>query len=389
MGPLQGVKIIELAGIGPVPLCGMMLSDMGAEVIRVDRAVGAIGGISVERPYDVLGRGRKSIRVNLKDPEGVEVVYRLLETADALIEGFRPGVTERMGLGPDAVLARCPRIVYGRMTGWGQDGPIAHIAGHDINYIALAGSLSAIGNKGGKPVPPLNLVGDFGGGGMFLFGGVLCGIIEAMKSGKGQVVDAAMVDGAAVLTAAIYGFREQGLWDDERGNNFADGGAPFYDTYECADGKYISLGSIEPQFYAQLMQLGGFDAEDPVFKQQFNKANWPRSKALMTERFLTKTRDQWCEIMQQSDICFAPVLGMDEAPDHPHNIERNLFVEVDGWKQPAPAPRFNRTVQEIQGPTPIMGADTRQVMLEAGYSDDEVSRLIATNAVAAALRKSA
>ncbi len=384
MGPLQGVKIIELAGIGPVPLCGMMLSDMGAEVIRVDRAVGAIGGISVERPYDVLGRGRKSIRVNLKDPEGVEVVYRLLETADALIEGFRPGVTERMGLGPDAVLARCPRIVYGRMTGWGQDGPIAHIAGHDINYIALAGSLSAIGNKGGKPVPPLNLVGDFGGGGMFLFGGVLCGIIEAMKSGKGQVVDAAMVDGAAVLTAAIYGFREQGLWDDERGNNFADGGAPFYDTYECADGKYISLGSIEPQFYAQLMQLGGFDAEDPVFKQQFNKANWPRSKALMTERFLTKTRDQWCEIMQQSDICFAPVLGMDEAPDHPHNIERNLFVEVDGWKQPAPAPRFNRTVQEIQGPTPIMGADTRQVMLEAGYSDDEVSRLIATNAVAAA-----
>lgn len=384
MGPLQGVKIIELAGIGPVPLCGMMLSDMGAEVIRVDRAVGAIGGISIERPYDVLGRGRKSIRVNLKDPEGVEVVYRLLETADALIEGFRPGVTERMGLGPDAVLARCPKIVYGRMTGWGQDGPIAHIAGHDINYIALAGSLSAIGNKGGKPVPPLNLVGDFGGGGMFLFGGVLCGIIEAMKSGKGQVVDAAMVDGAAVLTAAIYGFREQGLWDDERGNNFADGGAPFYDTYECADGKYISLGSIEPQFYAQLMQLGGFDAEDPVFKQQFNKANWPRSKALMTERFLTKTRDQWCEIMQQSDICFAPVLGMDEAPDHPHNIERNLFVEVDGWKQPAPAPRFNRTVQEIQGPTPIMGADTRQVMLDAGYSDDEVSRLITSNAVAAA-----
>lgn len=384
MGPLQGVKIIELAGIGPVPLCGMMLADMGAEVIRVDRAVGAIGGIQVERPYDVLGRGRKSIRVNLKDPEGVEVVYRLLETADALIEGFRPGVTERLGLGPDPVLARCPKIVYGRMTGWGQDGPIAHIAGHDINYIALAGSLSAIGNKGGKPVPPLNLVGDFGGGGMFLFGGVLCGIIEAMKSGKGQVVDAAMVDGAAVLTAAIYGFREQGMWDDERGNNFADGGAPFYDTYECADGKYISVGAIEPQFYAQLMELGGFDAEDPIFKQQFNKANWPRSKELMTERFLTKTRDQWCAIMQQSDICFAPVLSMGEAPDHPHNIERNAFIELDGWKQPAPAPRFNRTVQEIQGPTPVMGANTRQVMLDAGYSDDEVDRLIASNAVAAA-----
>jgi alpha-methylacyl-CoA racemase len=385
MGPLQGVKIIELAGIGPVPLCGMMLSDMGAEVIRVDRAVGAIGGIQVERPYDVLGRGRKSIRVNLKDPEGVEVIYRLLETADALIEGFRPGVTERMGLGPEDVLARCPKIVYGRMTGWGQEGPISNIAGHDINYIALAGSLSAIGPKGGKPTPPLNLVGDFGGGGMFLFGGVLCGIIEAMKSGKGQVVDAAMVDGAAVLTAAIYGFRAQGMWDDERGNNFADGGAPFYETYECSDGKYISLGSIEPQFYAELMELGGFDAEDPVFKEQFNKDQWPRSKELMTERFLTKTRDEWCEIMQQSDICFAPVLGMGEAPYHPHNVERNAFVELDGWMQPTPAPRFNRTVQEIQGPTPVMGSDTLQVLLDTGYSESEIDSLMSKVAVAGAV----
>ena len=385
MGPLKGVKIIELAGIGPVPLCGMMLSDMGAEVVRVDRAVGAVGGISVERPYDVLGRGRKSIRVNLKDPEGIEVVYRLLENADALIEGFRPGVTERLGLGPEQVLERCPQIVYGRMTGWGQEGPMADLAGHDINYIALAGALSAIGSKGGKPVPPLNLVGDFGGGGMFLFSGVLCGIIEAMKSGKGQVIDAAMVDGAAVLSAAVYGFRAQGIWDDERGSNFADGGAPFYDTYECADGKYISIGSIEPQFYAELMELGGFDADDPVFKEQFNKANWPRSKELMAERFATKTREQWCEIMAQSDICFAPVLGMDEAPQHPHNVERKAFIEMDGWMQPAPAPRFDRTVQEIQGPTPVAGTDTAQVLLDAGFSNAEIDSLMNKVAVAGAV----
>ncbi|HBD11137.1 MAG TPA: carnitine dehydratase [Porticoccaceae bacterium] len=385
MGPLQGVTIIELAGIGPVPLCGMMLADMGAQVIRVDRAVGGSGGIQVKRPYDILGRGRKSIRVNLKDPDGVEVIYRLLEKADALIEGFRPGVTERMGLGPDDVLERCPHIVYGRMTGWGQDGPLASIAGHDINYIALTGALDAIGPKGGKPTPPLNLVGDFGGGGMLLFGGVLCGIIEAMKSGKGQVIDAAMVDGAGSLMAGIYGFRAQGLWEDARGSNFADGGAPFYDTYECADGNYISQGSIEPQFYAELMQLGGFDGEDPLFKEQFNKANWPECKRIMAERFLTKTRDEWCEIMQQSDVCFAPVLSMAEAPDHPHNVHRKAFVEIDGWQQPAPAPRFSRTVQEVQGPPPALGADTRDVLAQTGYSPAEIDTLLSRNTVAGAL----
>lgn len=382
MGPLQGIKIVELAGIGPVPLCGMMLADMGAEVIRVDRAAGGAGGIQVQRPYDILGRGRKSIRVNLKDPEGVEVIYRLLESAHGLIEGFRPGVTERLGLGPDEVLARCPQIVYGRMTGWGQDGPIANTAGHDINYIALSGALDAIGPKGGKPTPPLNLVGDFGGGGMLLFGGVLCGIIEAMKSGKGQVIDAAMVDGSLALMAGIYGFRAQGLWDDERGSNFADGGAHFYDTYECADGKYISLGSIEPQFYAELMELGGFDGEDPLFKAQFDKGNWLECKRIMGERFKTKTRDQWCEIMQQSDVCFAPVLSMAEAPKHPHNVARNAFVELDGWMQPAPAPRFSRTVEEIQGPTPIMGCDTRSLLADAGYSEVEIDQLMGKNAVA-------
>ena len=383
MGPLNGVKIIELAGIGPVPLCGMMLSDMGAEVIRIDRAGGHTSSITIDRPNDILGRGRKSIRVNLKDPAGIEVIYRLLESADALIEGFRPGVTERLGLGPDDVLARCPQIVYGRMTGWGQEGPMAQTAGHDINYIAITGALAAIGSKGGKPVPPLNLVGDNGGGASLLFGGVLCGIIESKTSGKGQVIDAAMVDGAATLMAGIYGFRAQGIWQDERGSNFADGGAPFYDAYECADGEYISIGSIEPQFYALLMELGGFDAEDPLFKQQFNKKNWPRCKEIMTARFKTKTRDEWCDIMDGTDICFAPVLSMAEAPSHPHNVHRKAFVELDGWMQPAPSPRFSRTIQEIQGPPPLAGADTERVLLGNGYSQAEVDTLLANNAVAA------
>lgn len=389
MGPLKGIKIIELAGIGPVPLCGMMLSDMGAEVIRVDRASDGPSSITIDRPNDILGRGRQSIRVNLKDPEGIEVIFRLLESAHALIEGFRPGVTERLGIGPDEVLARCPQIVYGRMTGWGQDGPMAQTAGHDINYIAITGALAAIGPKGGKPVPPLNLVGDNGGGASLLFGGVLCGIIEAMSSGKGQVIDAAMVDGAATLMAGIYGFRAQGIWEDERGSNFADGGAPFYDAYECADGEYISIGSIEPQFYAQLMELGGFDAEDPLFKQQFNKKNWPRCKEIMTERFKTKTRAQWCDIMDGTDICFAPVLSMAEAPHHPHNQHRNSFVEIDGWLQPAPSPRFSRTVQEVQGPPPVTGIDTRQVLLNSGYSDAEVDALLASNAVAGSVEDKA
>ncbi len=383
MGPLKGIKIIELAGIGPVPLCGMMLSDMGAEVIRIDRAGDHTGSITIDRPNDILGRGRKSIRVNLKDPEGIDVIYRLLESADALIEGFRPGVTERLGLGPDAVLARCPQIVYGRMTGWGQEGPMAQTAGHDINYIAITGALSAIGSKGGKPIPPLNLVGDNGGGASLLFGGVLCGIIEAKTSGKGQVIDAAMVDGAATLMAGIYGFRAQGLWEDNRGSNFADGGAPFYDAYECADGEYISIGSIEPQFYALLMELGGFDAQDPLFKEQFNKKNWPRCKEIMTDRFKTKTRAQWSEIMDGTDLCFAPVLSMAEAPSHPHNVHRSTFVELDGWMQPAPSPRFSRTVEEIQGPPPLAGADTEKVLLDNGYSQTEVDTLLANNAVAA------
>ena len=385
MGPLKGIKIIELAGIGPVPLCGMMLSDMGAEVIRIDRAGGHASSITIDRANDILGRGRKSIRVNLKEPEGIEVIYRLLEGADALIEGFRPGVTERLGLGPDEIHARCPHIVYGRMTGWGQEGPMAQTAGHDINYIAITGALSAIGSKGGKPVPPLNLVGDNGGGASLLFGGVLCGIIEAKTSGKGQVIDAAMVDGAATLMAGIYGFRAQGIWEDKRGSNFADGGAPFYDAYECADGEYVSIGSIEPQFYALLMELADFDAEDPLFKEQFNKKNWPRCKEIMTARFKTKTRDQWCEIMDGTDICFAPVLSMAEAPSHPHNVHRSTFVELDGWMQPAPSPRFSRTIQEIQGPPPFIGENTEQVLRETGYSEAEIEALLANKAVAGAV----
>ncbi|MBV1930542.1 MAG: CoA transferase [Porticoccaceae bacterium] len=382
MGPLKGVKIIEIAGIGPVPHAGMMLADMGAEVIRVDRAVGMAGSLAMDRPFDILGRGRKSIRVNLKDPEGIEVVYRLMETADAVLEGFRPGVMERLGLGPDEVLARCPQIVYARMTGWGQEGPLANTVGHDINYIALGGVLGAIGPKDEKPTIPLNLVGDFGGGGMLLWGGVMGGIIESMKSGKGQVVDVAMLDGAAILMAANYGMHAQGLWSEGRGTNFIDGGSHFYQTYECSDGEYISVGAFEPQFYADLMKRGGFDAEDPLFKQQFNKENWPKCQEIVAAKFITKTRDEWTALLEQSDICFAPVLSMDEAPKHPHNVARKVFAERDGWMQPSPAPRFSRTVEEVQCPTPVSGVDTRQVLEENGFDQTEIDALIAKNSVA-------
>ena len=382
MGPLKGIKIIELAGIGPVPHAGMMLSDMGAEVIRVDRAVGMAGSLAIDRPFDILGRGRRSMRVNMKDPDGIEVIYRLMKDAHAVLEGFRPGVMERLGLGPDEVLKRCPQIVYGRMTGWGQEGPLANTVGHDLNYLAVGGVLGTIGPKGEKPVIPLNLVGDFGGGGMLLWGGVLGGIIESMMSGKGQVIDAAMLDGAAILMAANYGMRAQGMWTDERGSNFIDGGSHFYQTYECADGEYISVGSFEPQFYADLMRLGGFDAEDPLFKDQFNKSNWPECTEILAAKFKTKTRDEWTELMEQSDICFAPIMSMEEAPKHPHNVARNVFAERDGWMRPSPAPRFSRTVEEVQCPTPVSGADTRKILEEHGYEQAEIDALIASNAVA-------
>ena len=376
MGPLQGFRVIELAGIGPGPFCGMMLSDMGAEVIRVDR----VGRGGSRRPNDVLARNRRSIAIDLKQPEGVEVVLRLVESADALYEGFRPGVTERLGLGPDECMARNEKLVYGRMTGWGQEGPLAHAAGHDINYIGLAGALHAIGEPGGKPVPPLNLIGDFGGGGMLLAYGLVCGMLEASRSGKGQVVDAAMVDGAASLMAMFFsmgrGFR------DERGSNLLDGGAHFYNTYETSDGKYVCVGSIEPQFYQLLVEKSGVDPNR--FGTQMANDQWPDFKSELSEIFRSRTRDEWCEIMEGSDVCFAPVLSVFEAPDHPHNQHRKTFVQVDGVTQPAPSPRFSRTEPAISHAARSPGEDSRAVLTGAGFGDDEVSSLIEAGVVGAA-----
>ena len=375
MGPLSGFRIIELAGIGPGPFCGMMLSDMGAEVIRVDRPA-APGG---RRNVDVLARGRRSIAVDLKSEAGVETVLRLCESADALFEGFRPGVTERLGLGPDVCMARNPKLVYGRMTGWGQEGPMAQAAGHDINYISLAGALHAIGNEGGNPVPPLNLVGDFGGGGMLLAFGLVCGILEARGSGKGQVIDSAMVDGAATLMAMFFSMQAVGAMKHERASNMLDGGAHFYDTYETGDGKYISLGSIEPQFYALLLEKAGLDKD--AFSNQMDRSQWGHHKAELTAVFKTKTRDEWCVIMEGTDICFSPVLSLDEVAEHPHNSHRDTFVELEGVLQPAPAPRFDRTVPELTSASRTPGQDSREVLGAAGFSDAEIDSLIENGAV--------
>ncbi len=374
VGPLSGIKIIELAGIGPGPFCGMMLADMGAEVIRVDRA-----GKGGRHSVDVLTRGRKSIAVDLKSAEGKEVILKLCESADGLFEGFRPGVTERLGLGPAECMARNPKLVYGRMTGWGQDGPMANAAGHDINYIALSGALHAIGGKDGKPVPPLNLVGDFGGGGMFLAFGMVCALLEAQKSGMGQVVDTSMVEGASVLMSMFFTMRAAGVWKEERASNMLDGGAHFYDTYETKDGRYISLGSIEPQFYALLLEKAGLKVED--FTPQMDQSRWPEYKARLTDAFKQKTRDQWTEIMQGTDVCFAPVLALSEVADHPQNKARQSFVEVDGVIQPAPAPRFSRTAPELTVSSRRAGEDSRQVLAEAGYSQADIDSLVSVGAV--------
>ncbi|HMC39584.1 MAG TPA: CaiB/BaiF CoA-transferase family protein, partial [Acidimicrobiales bacterium] len=360
-GPLDGFRIIELAGIGPGPFAGMMLSDMGAEVVRVDRAQSVRDGGG--RPLaDVLGRGRRSVGVDLKHPDGRETVLRLVERADALIEGFRPGVTERLGLGPDDCRARNPKLVYGRMTGWGQDGPYAPTAGHDINYIALSGTLDLIGRQGEAPVPPLNLVGDFGGGGMLLAFGVVCGLLEAARSGHGQVIDAAMVDGAALLAAMIHGFRHTGGWG-ERGTNLLDTGAWFYEVYETADGRHISLGSIEPQFLAEMVRLTGLAADGGgELPDQNDRAAWPAMKERMAALIRTRTRDEWSAILEGSDACYAPVLDPDEAAAHPHNASRRTFISPDGVLQPAPAPRFSRTPAEVAGPPARAGEHTDAVL---------------------------
>jgi alpha-methylacyl-CoA racemase len=346
----------------------MMLSDMGAEVIRVERPGGATSA-----PKDVLARNRRSIAVDLKHPDGVETVLRLVSTADALFEGFRPGVMERLGLGPDTCLARNPKLVFGRMTGWGQTGPMAQAAGHDINYIGLAGALHAIGRTGERPVPPLNLVGDFGGGGMLLAFGMVCGMLEAQKSGAGQVIDAAMVDGTAALMAMFFSMAASGAFKDQRGTNLLDGGAHFYDTYETRDGKHICIGSIEPQFYALLLEKAELDKKK--FAPQMDAAQWPALKSELAQVFLSKTQDEWCDIMQGTDVCFAPVLSIFEAPEHPHNKARNSFFEVDGVMQQAPAPRFSRTQAEVSHGARVPGEDTLSVLKDCGFSSDEIGAL--------------
>ncbi len=378
MGPLSGARIIEFAGIGPGPFTAMMLGDMGADVIRVDRAA-QVASNPARQSKDVAARSRRSIAIDLKHPEGRAIALQLLESADGLIEGFRPGVMERLGLGPDTCLEHNPRLVYGRMTGWGQDGPLAEAAGHDINYISLAGALYPIGRSGEKPVPPLNLLGDFGGGGMLLAFGIVCGLFEAQRSGQGQVIDAAMIDGSAILTTMIYALRAMGAWSDTRASNFLDTGAHYYDVYETADGRYISIGSIEPQFYAELLAKLGWDPSE--LPDQNDKAAWPQLKQRLEEAFAAETRDHWVALLEGSDVCFAPVLSMAEAHRHPHNVAHGTFMEMEGIVQPAPAPRFSRTRPATPGPPPRPGRDTTQVLSELGWKDEDISNLRATGAI--------
>ena len=379
-GPLAGIRVIELAGIGPGPFAAMMLSDMGAEVIRVERTQ-AVRGPAPDAPgWDVLQRGRRNLALDLKHPDGVAALLSLVERADALLEGFRPGVMERMGAGPDVCLARNPKLVFGRMTGWGQEGPYASAAGHDINYISLAGALAHFGRLGEPPTPPLNLVGDFGGGGMLLAFGVVCGLLEAARSGEGQVVDAAMVDGSAVMMAMFWGMKQVGFFDEtRRGDNLLDTGAHFYDVYRCSDGHYISVGSIEPQFYAELLRLTGL-SDDPEFALQMDRNLWPVLKGRLEKLFHTKTRDEWCALMEGTDACFAPVLTMSEAAEHPHNVARRTFIDVAGTRQPAPAPRFSRTRPEVARPPAHAGQHTREVLLDWGLAADVVDGLFASGA---------
>ncbi len=379
-GPLTGIKVLELAGIGPGPFCCMMLADMGADVVRIDRADRARGGDPEKPPLDVLGRGRRSVAIDLKQPEGVETVLKLVEQVDVLVEGFRPGVTERLGLGPDVCAERNPRLVYGRMTGWGQEGPMAKAAGHDINYIALAGALEPIGRKGQPPTPPLNLVGDFGGGGMLLAFGIASALVERGMSGKGQVVDAAMVDGAATLMGMFYGMTAMGVWNEERGTNLLDTGSHFYDVYETADGKYISIGSIESQFYAELIEKTGLAGEE--LPHQMDQSQWPAFKERFEALFKQKTRDEWCEIMEGSDICFAPVLSMTEAAQHPHNVHRETFVTRQGLLQPSPSPRFGRSKPQLDRPPSHPGQHSDEVLESYGFSAEEIERLKNSKAVA-------
>ena len=373
MGPLQGLRVIELAGIGPCPMCAMLLAELGADVVRVDRPTDSGLGIGMAPEFHLLNRSRPSIAVDLKHPEGVETVLRLVEHADALIEGFRPGVTERLGLGPRDCAARNPKLVYGRVTGWGQDGPLARAAGHDLNYIALTGALNAIGRRGAPPTPPHNLVGDFGGGALYLALGVVAALHEARTSGRGQTVDAAMIDGAASLMTSAYSLRAAGISDAPRGENILDSGAHFYDVYETSDGRYVSIAPVEPKFYAELLERIGLDAGDAPHST--DRADWPASKARLAALFRTRTRDEWCEILEGTDACFSPVLGMEEAHRHPHNAARGTFVERDGIVQPNAAPRFDRTPSGIRCSPPAPGSGTRRVLAQWGFGTAEIDDL--------------
>ena len=374
MGPLQGIKVVEFAALGPAPMGAMLLADLGAEVLRIERK-SSVSGRPIadlfDPKIDILNRSRRVVALNMKQPEAIETALRLIEQADVLIEGFRPGVMERLGVGPDVCLARNPKLVYGRMTGWGQSGALAHAAGHDINYLSLSGALHAIGEKGGKPVAPLNLVADCGGGAMLLAMGVLAGVISVRNTGRGQVVDAAMTDGAAVLMSMMYTLKAMGQWTQQRGDNLLDGGAHFYDTYQCSDGKWLSVGAIEPQFYALLLEKAGID--DPAFKAQWDRSQWPALKEKLAAVLATRTRDAWCAVFEGSDACVAPVLDMDEAPLHAHNLSRNTFIEVNGIIQPAPAPRFSGT--PAGQPTPPQPDGDAQVLSDWGFSADELACL--------------
>jgi alpha-methylacyl-CoA racemase len=377
MGPLAGIKLIEIAGIGPGPYCAMLLADMGAEVIRLVRP--GPDPFARDPEGDLLSRGRRSIGVDLKHPEAAPVVLSLVERADGLFEGFRPGVMERLGLGPDVCLERNPRLVYGRMTGFGQDGPLAQAAGHDINYIALAGVLAHIGRRGQPPTPPINLIGDFAGGGLLLAFGMVCALLERVQSGRGQVVDAAMVDGAAALMTIFHSAQQSGFWSDTTGDNLLDSGAPFYDVYETADGKYVSVGAIEPHFYAKLLELTGLDQEP--LAPQMDRSGWPRLRERLAEVFRTRTRDAWCALLEGSDACFAPVLSMAEAREHPHNRARGTFVEIEGIGQPGPAPRFSRSQARVARPPAAGAAHTDEVLEEWGLARREIARLREAKAI--------
>jgi alpha-methylacyl-CoA racemase len=370
MGPLAGIRVLEFEAIGPGPFAGMLLADMGADVLVVDRPASSDLGLKRERWYDVLMRGKRSVTLDLKGKEGSQAALQLIARADALIEGFRPGVMERLGLGPEVALARNPKLVYGRMTGWGQDGPLAARAGHDLNYIALAGVLHAFGRRGEPPVPPLNLIGDFGGGGMLLGFGIACALLEAGRSGKGQVVDAAMVEGASLLGAMFSGFLAAKTWSEERGVNILDTGAPWYDVYETKDGKYVSIAAIEAKFYHALLdKLGLKDLP------QHERSRWHEMHAIFQGKFKEKTRDEWCNLFEGSDACFAPVLTFSEARAHPHNKARNAFVEVAKVKQPAPAPRFSRTPGAVRRAPPERGEGGLAALSDWGFSEKEVEGL--------------